>query len=184
MAIESTKFEHIGENLCSLLETGANSQRLLRLIAYNTDDPFSIETLDRNGNLMQQPDINFDDLLYSQIIIGLVDTTMVKDLQTKIFLHPHRGRFPIQNATSEETFILDIVFPHIYHVLRHQGNTRPELIASEFFKNIDRINIDGAGIQKIYVTEYIESPLDIQNFGCLSCLFLVSNSNLDDVEDE
>ena len=174
--MQSNKFRFTSRNLLDLIKSAPLNQNCCRLIAYMTDDPFSQETSNRNGDTMIQPDINFDDLLYKQFIIGQVDTTIITDLQVKVFLHPHRGRFPVDRASSEEIFCLSIVFPHIYNLLRSVGYLRPELIAAEFFENIDRAN--GTGVQKVLVTEYVEFPLDIQNFGCLNCFFTISNSNI------
>ena len=175
--IQSNKLKWIGQNLISLLSIVSENSRLLRLIYYSTDDPYSLQTNDKNNTLINQPDVTLDDLMSNEnIILGDVDINILQTNKTLCFLHPYRGTFPKNNATSNDVYVLDVCYAYPNYVLKGLGELRPYSIGYEFFKNIDwQTNVSGIG--KIFLDSYVQSKLDT-SYGCVSFLFTISNSNI------
>ena len=173
--IESNKLKFIGKNLIDLLGIAGNNNNLLRLIYYNTNDPYSPQTLDNNNNIVNQPDITLDSLMDINIILGDVDINILQNSKILCFLHPYRGKFSINNSTGKDTYVLDVCYPHIYFVLKGLSELRPYSIGYEFFRKIDWQNTSGVG--KVILDSYVENKLDT-TYGCVSFFFTISNSNI------
>jgi hypothetical protein len=176
IGMESQKLKFIGKNLLDLLSIIGKNQNLLRLIYYNTDNPYINQLLDKNNNLVTQDNITLDTLMDKNIILGDVDINLLNNNDIKCFLHPYKGTFPIDKATSKDIFVFDVCYPYICYVLKSISEIRPYSIGYEFFKNIDRQNVSGIG--KVFLDTYIQTKIDTVNYGCVSFLFSISNANV------
>lgn len=149
------------------------NQNFLRYLTYLSDDPLAQQTYDRQGNLVNQPDIT-DIPIGDSVILTPFDSTIITDSRIRVFFSPFRGN--LSKALSDDIYELDIICPLTYFILQGSGEFRPFLIAYEVAQMLDnQYNI--AGVSKIEVTDWRIFKASNTHVG-LSLLINVTNGIL------
>jgi len=167
----SLKFKHIGSNTVKMLMPIISNQNFLRYLTYLSDDPLAQQTYDRNGQLVNQPDIQ-DIPINSSILLTPFDPTIITDLQIKVFFYPYSGN--LSNFIGTDVYEFIITCPIQFFILQGSGEYRNFLMAYEVAKMIDS-KYEVVGVSKIEITNWKIFKASDTSVG-LSFLINVNNS--------
>ena len=150
-----------------------NNQNFLRYITYLTDEPLSLQTYNRQGILVNQPNIT-EIPLGDSLLLTPYDPTVITDMRIKVLFSPLKG--DLSKSISEDIYEFIILYPVEYHVIQGSGEFRPFMIAYEISQSIDS-QYEIAGVSKIEMSDWRMFKVN-DTYAGLSVWVNVSNGTL------
>lgn len=172
---QSLKFKHVSNNTLKLFDIISQSQEIKRLLKYKTDDPYALETYDRDGIWVSQPDID-DSLFESHIILTPYSPTILNSgIATFMLINPMNGKLS-EDPISNEIYTIDIICNISYWILNGLSQFRCFEIAGYIADLIDQKDVMGLGMVKI--NEYAIGKVN-DEFAVLSIPIRVQNGTIE-----
>lgn len=174
---QSFKFRYISKHALTLAEKIYSNQNILRYLSYLTDDPLSQETLNRKGELVVQPDITvlFED---SGISLEAYDKNIITEDRCYIFLTPAKGHLKAETNAGKITYIVDIITPYKFKILKGTNEYRDALIADEISRMIDGHRVTGFG--DVEITDFATGKLQDGKYNYFTLYIEVGNLAIKD----
>lgn len=130
----------IGKAIMKIAKKLTDSQRLLRLLRYTDEDPFS----------EQHEDVSLKDVIHENIrVIPLVNETE-DNTESTVVIIPAKGSVDAENSEFKELALSVLVYVPIKKWLLNDINLRPFLIMSEIEKKLKGSRVEGLGTIKYW----------------------------------
>ncbi|HFD2033440.1 TPA: hypothetical protein ACF2DD_002017 [Clostridium perfringens] len=122
----SMKFKKVVAIREAMVKQIDSCQEIKKLLKYHTDTPLSKYGFLRNGQKIEQVDIE-ESLLEANIIPSLFDENLVDKEKAYVFVYPYKGDF--EGEIGDNFFAIDILCPQPLNRLGKMGEERIFLIA-------------------------------------------------------
>lgn len=133
MAIRNS--QEVGECLLKIVNLLATNQRLLRLLKYTDENPFSKDHEDLKSN-----DILHDNIKIVPLVNESEDTT-----ESTVVVTINSGRVEPENKEFKDFYFSALVYVPLDKWLLNDINLRPFLIMSEVEKKLKDIRVESIG---------------------------------------
>lgn len=174
---QTFKFRYISKHAFRLAELIYSNQNILRYINYLTDDPLAEKTIGRNGKQVKQPDIkvSFED---SGISLDAYDRNLVTESRCYIFLYPAKATLKADVNVGKITYIIDIIIPSGFRLLKGSNEYRDALIADEIARMVDGHRVTGFG--DVEITSFATGKLQDGKYNYFTLYTDVGNLTIKD----
>lgn len=174
----SVKFKDLNRHKLVIAEKIYNNQNILRYMNYMTDDPLAKRTVNRQGKIVEQPDLNisFDDAhLYTRAF----DENILSTSHCSLFIHALEGNLSARQSIGYITYEIDIVCPCEFQILEGTRENRDGDIADEICGDIDGHMVTGVG--DVEILTFKEGKLE-KDYTYLALFVRVKNFTVQDVK--
>lgn len=174
---ESFKFRYISQHALSLAKKIYSNQNILRYLNYLTDDPLASKTVNRKGEIVQQPDVN---LSFDNCGINLegYDRNIISEDRCYIFVYPSKAKLKAIANAGKIIYIVDIITPYGFKILHGKNEYRDALIADEISRMIDGHRITGFG--DVEITDFATGKLQDGKYNYFTLYIEVGNLTIKD----
>lgn len=138
---KSNKIRKVSLLTSHVIDRIDNCQNIKRLLKYNTINPLSSKGKEYDGDIVEQPDIDYS-LYFDEdyIVNGTFDIDMKDLLENNIYVHCYNGRFG--NTVGKLKIAINILVPKQYEFLASKGDTRSNSIGQEIADLFDDTYLD------------------------------------------
>lgn len=175
---KSLKFKYIAKHSLTIAQLLYENQNILRYMNYLTDDPLSNRTINRKGQIVEQPDINlgFDE---SGLNTGCFNKDILTETKCHLFIHPIKSNgMRTSKIIGELQYGIDIITPSGFQILADSREYRDFNIADEISQLIDGKAVTGVG--DVEINDFSSGKLDSEY--CYLTLFVsIKNFTIKDV---
>lgn len=174
---QSFKFRYISKHAYRLAQLIYSNQKILRYLNYLTDDPLADKTIGRNGEVIEQPDILFP-FEKSGIDLDGYDRALITETQCRMFIYPSKAKLKAETNAGKITYIIDIITPNGFKLLKGSNEYRDALIADEISRMIDGHRVTGFG--DVEITSFAAGKLQEGRFNYFTLYVEVGNLTIKD----
>lgn len=126
-----------------LMDLINNNQKIKRYLEYNTPSPLAKKSINYNGEVVSQPDVDRDLTTRDggqKIYRGRFDPDTVIEEKSGIFVHIKNGNY--RGVMGNLDVYINILVPFEFQELSSKGETRSANIASEIANMLDDTTLD------------------------------------------
>lgn len=170
----SVKFRDIAKHELAIAKIICDNQNIMRYMCYMTDDPLAERTVNRKGEIVEQPDLDID-YKSAHISIQSFNNKILDTSHLSMFIHPLKGALFANRTIGDITYAIDIVCPEDFQVFDGKIEYRDYNIADEICRDIDGKKITGFG--DVEIVDFNSGKLE-QDYTFLTLFVRVRNFTL------